>query len=412
MKYYHKIWLVMVFGWVTNYMVRSGLSPVLIPVMDEFGISYGEAGILATAVFYSYTMMQLPAGHLGDRVGKKVIVVLATLGWGIASLLTGLARTFAWLLAFRFMTGLAQGSFFSNDRPIIAAYTPREKMGIGQGISFTGLGIGMAFGVLLAGFIAQALGWRWVFYLYTVPPIIAAVLLARVVKEPPRVGPATAQERVPYRKLFQQRDIWLYCVGGITANYVLWVLGTWTPAMFQEIGVKELALASTFSSLMGFAAVPGLLLAGFFSDWMVRRGKGRKAQIAGQMLLAGACVALIGLAIQEKAHPMLLAFLVFWAGFFFWGAWAPAYAMIPEMVPPQMLGTAFGLTNTIHFMGSLIAPWLTGFIKDVTTSFAGGAYLGAAVAIVGAFVFLAIRPSFGLGPEHRIAAAPSGAERG
>lgn len=398
----------MVFGWVTNYMVRSGLSPVLIPIMDEFGISFGEAGLLASAVFYSYTMMQLPAGNLGDRLGKKTIVVLATLGWGVSSLLTGLARSFAWLIAFRFMTGLAQGSYFSNDRPIIAAYTPRDKMGIGQGLSFTGLGIGLALGVFLAGVIAQTLGWRWVFYLFAAPPIIAALLLARVVKEPPRADQGVVQEHVPYRKVFQHRDLWLYSLGGIAATYVLWVLATWTPAMFQEIGVKELAVASTFSSLMGIAAVPGLLAAGAFSDWMVRRGKGRKAQIAGQMVMAGILTALIGLAVQEKASPLVLALLVFWAGFFFWGTWAPAYAMLPEMVPPQVLGTAFGLSNTVHFIGSLIAPGLTGFIKDVTLSFAGGAYLGAFVTLVGALVFLAIGPSFRLGPERRIAVTPSG----
>ena len=197
MQYYHKIWLVMVFGWVTNYMIRSGLSPVLIPIMDEFGISHAEAGILASAIFYSYTMMQLPAGHLGDRIGKKALVVLATLGWAVSSFLTGLARSFEWVFAFRFMTGMAQGSYFSNDRPIIAAYTPKEKMGIGQGISFTGLGIGMAFGVLLAGIIAQTLGWRWVFYHFAVPSVAAAVIITFVVRDPPKVSHALGEEPMP-----------------------------------------------------------------------------------------------------------------------------------------------------------------------------------------------------------------------
>lgn len=169
-----------------------------------------------------------------------------------------------------------RGGYFSNDRPIIAAYTPKEKMGIGQGVSFTGLGIGMAVGVSLAGIITQTLGWRCVFYLYSLPALAAALVLLKVVKEPPRPSDPSPQERVPYRLVFQHEDIWLYSLGGIAAIYVLWVLVTWAPAMFQEIGVKELALASTYSSLLGIAAVPGLLLAGWFSDWTVRRGKGRK----------------------------------------------------------------------------------------------------------------------------------------
>ncbi|MDP2728481.1 MAG: hypothetical protein Q8P59_13185, partial [Dehalococcoidia bacterium] len=54
-------------------------------------------------------------------------------------------------------------------------------------------------------------------------------------------------------------------------------------------------------------------------------------------------------------------------------------------------------------LGSLVAPWLTGVIKDVTNSVAGGAYLAAFSTRVGALFFLAIRPAFRLGPEQRMA---------
>ena len=67
---YHTLWAIMIFGWVTNYMVRSSLSPLLIPILQEFKLTYAQAGILATAFFYAYTFMQFPAGHLGDRVGE------------------------------------------------------------------------------------------------------------------------------------------------------------------------------------------------------------------------------------------------------------------------------------------------------------------------------------------------------
>jgi len=48
---YHTVWAIMVFGWVTNYMVRSSLSPLLIPILQEFELTYAQAGILATAFF-------------------------------------------------------------------------------------------------------------------------------------------------------------------------------------------------------------------------------------------------------------------------------------------------------------------------------------------------------------------------
>jgi hypothetical protein len=76
MAYYHQVWLVMIFGWITNYLVRSALSPVLIPLMREFSLTYAQAGLLASAFFYAYALMQFPAGYLGDRFGKKRILIL------------------------------------------------------------------------------------------------------------------------------------------------------------------------------------------------------------------------------------------------------------------------------------------------------------------------------------------------
>ena len=142
LQYYHQVWLALILGWISNYMVRVALSPVLLPLMKEFSLSYAQAGLLASAVFYSYALMQFPAGYLGDRFGKKRILILCILGWGLSSLAMAAAASFAALVLVRFLTGLAQGTYFSNDRPIIAYYTPKEKAGIGQGISFMGLGSG------------------------------------------------------------------------------------------------------------------------------------------------------------------------------------------------------------------------------------------------------------------------------
>jgi sugar phosphate permease len=58
---YHTVWALLIFGWITNYMVRASLSPLLLPILNEFKLTYAEAGILATAFFYAYTFMQLPA---------------------------------------------------------------------------------------------------------------------------------------------------------------------------------------------------------------------------------------------------------------------------------------------------------------------------------------------------------------
>lgn len=230
----------MIFGWVTNYMVRAGLSPVLLSILDEFSLDYSQAGLIASAVFYSYAGMQLPAGIIGDRLGRKVTLVACSLGWGIASLLTSLANSFASLFAFRLLTGLTEGMYFSNDRSIISHYTPREKAGLGQGFSFSGLGLGMTVGILLAGVIAERLGWRWVFILFSIPSFLAAFLILKFIKEPERPGFANVQssafsttERRPFSTIFKTRGLQIIYVAGVAAIYGQWMLGALGPGHVQ-----------------------------------------------------------------------------------------------------------------------------------------------------------------------------------
>jgi MFS family permease len=402
---YHTIWAIMIFGWVTNYMVRSSLSPLLIPILQEFKLSYAQAGILATAFFYAYTFMQLPAGHLGDRLGRKVVLVLCTSWWGLMSLFTGLAHSFASLFIFRFLTGVGEGAYFSNDRPIISAYTPVEKRGLGQGISFIGLGTGMFIGISLAGWISDLWGWRSVFLFYAFPSFLASFLIYLVIKEPPRAMDkvkAGNKGKTSYSLIFKSRDLWLLYLGGIPGIYALWVVGTWAPAMFKEMGVESLARSSFYSSLLGISAIPGLSLTGFVSDRLARRGKGRKGLIAIEFFLISFCMLALGYGLKVKMNISLFIIFFFMAGFFIWGHWAAFYALLPDIVPYEILGTAYGLTNTIHFLGSLIAPWATGWIKDVTASFSWGLYLAAIFCILGGILIMAVRPSFGFGKEKAI----------
>ena len=121
---YHVVWAVFVFGWLNIYLLRMALAPILPPLMGEFGLTFTEAGLLATAYFYAYAAMQVPAGLLGELFGRKRVLVAGTITWAVASLLTGFTTSFAQIFAARFVAGLGMGSYFGNDRPLIAAVTP------------------------------------------------------------------------------------------------------------------------------------------------------------------------------------------------------------------------------------------------------------------------------------------------
>ncbi len=398
-KPYHSVWCALLFGWMSLYMVRVGMSPALIPIMQEFHLTHSQAGILATAVFLAYTFLQLPAGHFGDRFGRKTFLMVSTFGWSVISFLTGFANSFQSLFGLRFLTGLFEGSYFGNDRPIISAYTPKEKMGFGQGISAMGMGLGMGLGIMLGGIISQNLGWRYVFILFAIPSFIAGLLIWIVVKEPFRSKEQRAGHIIPYGRVFMNRELWLINFTGFAVMYVFWVLGTWIPTVFKEQGISKLTESSFYGSVIGLVAIPALPTSGYFSDLVVKKGKGRKLLMVVEILALSFLIWMIGRSAASKWSVSIMLILVLLAGFFLWSFFAPFYALISDLVPKEVLGTTFGLSNTICFMGSLIAPWLTGALRDLTGNFAWGFYSAAILLWFGALSIAIVKPVFRWGPE-------------
>lgn len=387
------VWVLLVYAWIANYMIRMGLSSLIPPIMTELSLSYRRTGFLLTAFFYAYMAMQFPAGILGDRLGRKRVLLAGILIGGGASLLTGLAGSFLVLFLARLLTGLGQGCLFSNDRAIIAAYTPREKMALAQGVSFSGAGLGMTLGLLLAGVLGELIPWRGVFILFAFPPLLAAFLLWRFVPEPPSAAARDA-DGWSLGRVAATGELWILGIAGTATIYGQFVLATWGPLFFSEVGVTDLGRSALYASFQGVAAPFGLFAMGWLADRAHQRGISRKIAIALAILLAGASIAGVGAALQTKGSPGLVAFFILAASFFLWGTWGPSYALLAERFPPGVLSTAFGLYNTVCFIGAVVGPYLAGWIKDATGSFAWGCYGAAVVAGLGAVVAMSFPPAF------------------
>jgi predicted MFS family arabinose efflux permease len=393
---YHTVWALLVFGWIGNYVVRMAFAPLLDPVMAEFGLSHAGAGFLFSIFFYGYMAMQIPAGFLGTRFGRKRVLVAGILLVAAATLLNGLAPTLFVLALARLLSGLAQGMYFANDRPIIAAATPPDRLALGQGLSFSGLGLGNALGLLIGGALGEVLPWRTVFLVLAGLPVVSAILIARFVPDPTAAA-TRAYAGAPEEgagSVFRNRDLWLLGLTGMCPVWTQFLIGTWGPGFFAELGVRELSRAALYSSLLGVAAPPGLLAMGYLSDALLRRGIARKAVLALALLALAVVVAAMGVTVQWRGPAGLLAALIFVAAFFLWGAWAPVYASVAELFPQRTMGVAYGAVSAVSFVAAVFTPYVNGWIKDWTGSFAWGCYGASLIALAGVPLALAVRPAF------------------
>jgi len=387
--YYVVVWFLLIFAWATNFVIRIGFSALLPSIIAELGLSYTRAGLLASAFFYAYVLMQLPAGLLGDRFGRRRVLVLGLLGGALAAGLTGLAGSFAALFVARALTGACQGTLFSNDRAIIATVTPPDRIGLGQGVSFSGPGLGLTFGLVIGGLLVEVLPWRTVVMLFGIGPIVAALLIVRYVPTP-----APSRARVPLgrrlRRLVSNGPLCLLGTVSFCAIADQFILATWAPLFFNEVGVTDPGRAGSYAALQGIAASLGMVVSGWAHDRLLERGYGSKTSIVAGLI--GLTVSMLAMAavITQRSIPGL-AVTLFLAAFFCWSIWGAFYALLARLVRQDELGTAFGLSNSIGFVGAVVAPTATGWARDLTGSFSAGCVLAAVLAVVGIVFTFAVR---------------------
>lgn len=389
------IWM----AWVSNFMVRTALAPGLVGIRAEFGLSHAEGGLLATAFLCGYCVMLLPGGLLGDRFGRRRMVLIASFGWAAASLLIGLAPSYFALALAVVALGVVMGWFNANDRPTVAAITPRSRRALGQGLSYTGVGMGSSAGLLLGGVMTAAWGWRSSYFLFALLSLAAAFALWRAVPTLP------AGTRVPLREtarlLLGSRDLWLLYASGIPSVAAAWLLLTWAPTILLETGETDLAGASLLASGIGLAGVPALVGTGLLSDSLLRRGRGRKSLIAGGHALLAVSLVLFAVGVEQRWAVSAIAALMFLVSFAQWMPWAPTYALLGDLTPPYAQGFVFGLGATCWVTGAIVIPWLAGAVRDWTGSFLSVFQAMGALSLVAAGLAGAIHPAFRLGPERR-----------
>lgn len=391
--YYKKVLGLMFYGWVMLYANRMILSSCLPLIMEEFGLTYEAGSLLFVIYFYPYIVMTFVAGLIGDHVGRMKVLIVGTIFSSAISLLSGFSKTPLELSILRILLGFGHGSYFGNERALISAYTPKSKIGTGHAVSLTGMGIGMALGTALGGLLAQAYGWRYTFIVLSIPSFLQSFLISKFIKEPREFSTSIQKGKhwIHFLQSFKSNHFLLLTILNVIMMYAHWLLGTWIPTIIVETGIK-VGTAAVYASLFGFSAVPGLLLFGALFDKILKKGISRGFLIAVSFTFEALSTFLMAFAIEIKVNALIISLLIIIEGLFIWGFFGVLYSLITYLIPSKLYGTGFGLLNSIGFVSSIVAPWLTGIVRDATGSFTPGLYIATLFMIFG--FLLSLRLTF------------------
>src|SRR6516225_7811039 len=110
-----------------SYIDRAAISLALGQIGKDFDLQAADLGVIISAFFLGYALMQVPGGWLADRIGSKTVVIVTITMWSIFTVMTGLAWSLLSLIAIRFIFGIAEGGFPPASIKAIAELYDREK---------------------------------------------------------------------------------------------------------------------------------------------------------------------------------------------------------------------------------------------------------------------------------------------
>src|SRR5579863_6618657 len=161
---------------VLNYADRSVLSAVLPKIQSDLQLSNTELGLLGSSFLLIYAIATLPLGVWADRSTRKNIVALCVAVWSVATALAGFTRNFIQLFLVRSVLGIGEAGYAPASLSMLGDFFPKERRGRIMGLWSIGNLIGTALGLILGGFIADAFGWRWAFFVVGIPGLVTAFL--------------------------------------------------------------------------------------------------------------------------------------------------------------------------------------------------------------------------------------------
>ena len=325
-----------------------------------------KTGGLGSVFLLTYMFSAPILGFLADRFSRWVIIGTAVILWSLASGGSGLAPTFAILVATRIFVGIGEGGYGPAAPTILADLFPIERRGRIMAIFCAAIPVGSALGYVIGGAIGANFGWRWAFYCVAPPGILLGVLCFW------QRDPRTAAQHLvqkgrrrlrDYLALFRTRSYLINCIAQTLMTFALGGIGYWVPAYLRFRGLSPAGGMAIFGGITVVAGLVSTLLGGIVADKMRARFPGSYFTVSGLGMII-ACpffVASLYISFPVAWIPMFIAI------FFLFLNTGPSNTALANVSLPAVRATAFAANIfVIHALGDVQAFWLLGYIGGHT----------------------------------------------
>ena len=369
---------VLTLGYIFNFIDRQVMTILLEPIKAEFGATDTLMGLLTGLAFaLFYATLGVPMARLADRWSRRNVLAISMAVWSGMTALCATATSFGQLALYRIGVGVGEAGGTPPSQSLLADIFPPAQRSLAQGVLASGTNIAVLVGLFGGALLADAYGWRNVFWIFGVPGVALAVLIRLTVREPVRETRVVEEDGSLWSAI--QRISALPGFPAIalavgTTAVSGYGLGVWSPSFMIRVHGLSLVDAGLYLGLIGvFGGILGTLLSAILVDRLAQqdaRWQLRLPMIGVLISIPTQALFLLWPAehvwmLGDRPFPVALVFMFFSAIFAsFWIA--PSYAAVQNLVPAHWRTQAAALLLFIlNLLGMGLGPLVVGWLSDV-----------------------------------------------
>lgn len=396
---------------VINYLDRSNISIAAFAIREELGLSTIQMGVIFSAFAWTYSVLQIPGGIMVDKVKARVLYPIILALWSLATLIQGFINSLSAFIGLRAAIGVFETPSYPLNNKIVTSWFPENERASAIAVYTSGQFIGLAFLTPVLVLIQDNLGWRGLFIVSGIIGIVWAIIWYLFYRDPNKHKKVNKQELLyikdggslvegsseekevqkftieDFKHAFKHRKLWGVYIGQFCIGSLFIFFLTWFPTYLVEFRGLDFIKSGFLASLPFLAAFVGVLLSGFTSDFLVRKGYtneiARKTPVLIGMILS---MTIVGSNYTDNTFLIILFLSIAFLGN---GLSSITWVFVSLLAPKKLIGLIGGTFNFIGGLSAVVTPIVIGFLVEDSNFEPALFYIGA-LAFIGfcSYLFL------------------------
>jgi MFS family permease len=365
---------------MVNYLDRASLSLALPSISSELGLDPTRKGLLLSAFFWSYALLQVPVGLCLDRFPIRWLYAGMFALWSLACGLTGFAGTLIVFVGLRIVLGIGESIYFPGGAKTVSLmFSPKDR-GLPNGLFDCGTRVGLVVGGVLIPWLIVSFGWRAMFKVLGFGSLLWLLPWVLTV---PHLSPHgdTGKSRSGFTWPTVNRNLVGICLGFFCFDYFVYLLLTWLPDYLMQVRHLTIMKAGVYSSMPYVIFGACQAFGGWIGDRLVSRGydetRTRKSIVS--VGFAAGLLLIPAMWVQDAEFSIALIMGASLVGF----SVGNLTAIVQSCAPHDEVGVWIGMENFLGNLAGVLAPIATGVLISLTGSYMPGFILAALVLLAG-----------------------------